>query len=488
MLRTSRQSNYWGLVQQRGPWEETAIDIQRLKNSKTVRLGGGVDDGGTVHAGHGQWRTSITPNTQYSNLPPCPNPSTYAQIYNLIPGPPQLPPLPGRLPQYIYTDPNQEKQGSFHPTLIFPRDPSESYPTPKDPVVDELVKAFEDAKAKRDLVTGPFGHTYDTTENPEIYTNDEPNIRGSWNGRDMAINSQYPIISQKEPRTSYTQTSSQQLAPPLSYSQITTNSILPSEHNRQITLTDGSSLTVPSIMEARLRTSISNPEFNDPRFLPSDPDFISDLHSQLVHLIKYVDESTQTYLTSQSMENNPYATTAYLQSLAPIQHFLGLLGQDPTPITNLARKAKSFSPEDFANTSNMLIKTLFNRLYAQIPPLPTGPEITEINGLPNTKDQPQPASTTRRQIITNLPTETIAKIQSQGLRYTPPEVVITTPLQGTINQTPSLGHQLINSAGAVATSMQKLSSAAGVNHSLWQNSGSDYINLGPQLSTSAGIS
>ena len=45
MLRTSRQSNYWGLVQQRGPWDETKIDIQNLRNTKVVNLGGGVDNG-----------------------------------------------------------------------------------------------------------------------------------------------------------------------------------------------------------------------------------------------------------------------------------------------------------------------------------------------------------------------------------------------------------------------------------------------------------
>lgn len=176
MLRTSRHrplTNYWGLVQQRGPWDETPIDKERLKQSKIYKIGGGVPDGGTEHAGHGIWSTTINPNPQFSNLPPMPPPSTYAQIYNIVPGPPQLPPVPGRPPIYLFQNPDSEKQGSFHQNTIKQKVSTDALPgTPLNPIIKDI----QDAQIRRDLMTGPLGHSFDYQILPEIYyKSEDPN-------------------------------------------------------------------------------------------------------------------------------------------------------------------------------------------------------------------------------------------------------------------------------------------------------------------------
>jgi hypothetical protein len=200
MLRTSRyrqSTNYWGLVQQRGPWDETPIDRARLRESKIYKLGGGVPDGGTEHAGHSIWSTTINPYPQYKNLPPMPNPNTYAQTYNLIPGPPQLPPVTGRPPMYIFTDPNAEKQGTFHQHLTQPQVPTDARPgIPLDPTT-LLVRDYQ---IHRDLVTGPFGHMEDSIESPSFYTSEDHHIPTS--AQSSAINAEIPPPYVREPRTS----------------------------------------------------------------------------------------------------------------------------------------------------------------------------------------------------------------------------------------------------------------------------------------------
>jgi len=176
MLRTSRHrplTNFWGLVAQRGPWDETPIDKERLKQSKIYKIGGGVPDGGTEHAGHGIWSTTINPNPQFNNLPPMPSPSTYAQIYNLVPGPPQLPPVPGRPPIYVFQNPNSEKQGTFHSRTVQQRVDTDSLPgEPLDPIIKDI----QDSQIRRDLMTGPLGHSFDYQILPEIYyKSEDPN-------------------------------------------------------------------------------------------------------------------------------------------------------------------------------------------------------------------------------------------------------------------------------------------------------------------------
>jgi len=215
MLRTSRRpSNYWGLVQQRGPWAETAIDLDRLKESRTYKLGGGVPDGGTEHAGHAYWSSTMNPNPQFQNLPPMPNPSTYAQIYNLIPGPPQIPPLPGRPPLYVFRNPNDEKQGTFHQHLTQPRVPTDALPgVPIPPEIKEI----QDMQIHRDLVTGPFGHSYDYTETPEMYSEHRPSIP-TYIETPYRINAQLPPSRDREPRLMLGSTSSSEYSTPLSVS------------------------------------------------------------------------------------------------------------------------------------------------------------------------------------------------------------------------------------------------------------------------------
>lgn len=486
MLRTSRPSNYWGLVQQRGPWQETAIDIQRLQNSKVTKIGGGVDSGGTLHAGHAQWSSSTNPFPDVPTLPPVPNPSTYAQISNLIPGPPQMPPRPGRLPEYVYTDPNQEKQGSFHPTLIFPKDPSESIPAPYDPEYDENMKAFADAKSKRDLITGPFGHDHDIIEHPEVYTEDSHMIPSAWGSNAQAINSHFPLISKREGRTSYTQNNQNNYGPPLSYSQVVTNSITPYETDRSIQLPDGSSITVPSIAEAQLRTkseSASTPDNND---YPPDPDFIVDVHYQIVKLNNIMDNQVRLLKAMPDQEQFSYYTSMFDETIGAIEHFLNLLDIDTSEITNTIRSAKGVPPVQYAYIVSELVRAQFNQVYQRIPPIPTGPEITELNGLPNPEDHPEPGSTTRRLITNKPPLQMISNLNSRGERYTPPSYVVTLPLEGALDGQPASGHQLINNAGAVPTPLEKLALAAGLNPSIWQRP-ETHITLGDRLAQISGV-
>lgn len=55
--------NFWGLVQQKGPWKTTRHDVANAKASmKQDKVsGGGVGEGGTSHAGHGNYKQVMTP-------------------------------------------------------------------------------------------------------------------------------------------------------------------------------------------------------------------------------------------------------------------------------------------------------------------------------------------------------------------------------------------------------------------------------------------
>ena len=70
--------NFWGLVEQKGPWKTTSSDIARSKRGG-ITIGGGIPGGGTEHAGHAGWFQSTDPKDNFSVLPPYPGPSRYAQ-------------------------------------------------------------------------------------------------------------------------------------------------------------------------------------------------------------------------------------------------------------------------------------------------------------------------------------------------------------------------------------------------------------------------
>ena len=55
--------NFWGLVQQKGPWKTTRHDVANAKASmKQDKVsGGGVGEGGTTHAGHGNYKQVMNP-------------------------------------------------------------------------------------------------------------------------------------------------------------------------------------------------------------------------------------------------------------------------------------------------------------------------------------------------------------------------------------------------------------------------------------------
>jgi hypothetical protein len=55
--------NFWGLVQQKGPWKTTRHDIANARASmKQDKVsGGGIGEGGTLHAGNGNYKQVINP-------------------------------------------------------------------------------------------------------------------------------------------------------------------------------------------------------------------------------------------------------------------------------------------------------------------------------------------------------------------------------------------------------------------------------------------
>lgn len=74
-----RGKTYWGLVEQVGPWKETAQD--RRNKSSPYGVGTGTPRqgrGGTVHAGHGSFDSLTIPGCVSGRKPP-PKPSVYAQ-------------------------------------------------------------------------------------------------------------------------------------------------------------------------------------------------------------------------------------------------------------------------------------------------------------------------------------------------------------------------------------------------------------------------
>ena len=52
---------FWGLTQQKGPWRTTPLDVQRARETEPNWQGGSVGKGGTQHAGHDRWQSSINP-------------------------------------------------------------------------------------------------------------------------------------------------------------------------------------------------------------------------------------------------------------------------------------------------------------------------------------------------------------------------------------------------------------------------------------------
>lgn len=70
-------NTFWGLVQQKGPWQTTKSDKDRATQSKPNYGGGGTGAGGTGHAGNGNWLQVMTPNQLNGSAAPL-KPSGYA--------------------------------------------------------------------------------------------------------------------------------------------------------------------------------------------------------------------------------------------------------------------------------------------------------------------------------------------------------------------------------------------------------------------------
>jgi hypothetical protein len=70
-------NTFWGLVQQKGPWQTTSSDRERATQSKPNYGGGGTATGGTAHAGNGNWLQVMTPNQLNGSAAPL-KPSNYA--------------------------------------------------------------------------------------------------------------------------------------------------------------------------------------------------------------------------------------------------------------------------------------------------------------------------------------------------------------------------------------------------------------------------
>lgn len=60
----------YGLLRNRGPWYESPSTLRNLARKAPIWRGNGVAAGGTLHAGHGNWMTEISPATQTQSQPP----------------------------------------------------------------------------------------------------------------------------------------------------------------------------------------------------------------------------------------------------------------------------------------------------------------------------------------------------------------------------------------------------------------------------------
>lgn len=75
---SGNRGNFWGLVEQRGPWAQTPRDKANVRGRVGPVRGGGLGYGGTRSAGHGYYGAMINPYQQDGSKPP-PAPSKYAQ-------------------------------------------------------------------------------------------------------------------------------------------------------------------------------------------------------------------------------------------------------------------------------------------------------------------------------------------------------------------------------------------------------------------------
>ena len=75
---------FWGLVQQNGPWRQTANDKRHAREQDPNWTGGGVGTGGTRHAGNGNWREVTNPDRQRSSAMPAPPPPSKYALPNVV--------------------------------------------------------------------------------------------------------------------------------------------------------------------------------------------------------------------------------------------------------------------------------------------------------------------------------------------------------------------------------------------------------------------
>lgn len=74
------RGNFWGLVEQKGPWKTTMNDVTRSQQHlPSKQSGGGIQIGGTKNAGHAGWYAQMNPNVDPNVAPPLPKPSQYVQ-------------------------------------------------------------------------------------------------------------------------------------------------------------------------------------------------------------------------------------------------------------------------------------------------------------------------------------------------------------------------------------------------------------------------
>ena len=399
MLRTSRQSNYWGLVQQRGPWDETKIDIQNLRNTKVVNLGGGVDNGGTVHAGHAQWKTKVTPSVDPQHIPAMPNPSPYPQISRVIPGPPQDPITPGRRPRFLYKKIFQEHQANFHPRSlpgyypdeVHPFDPSESYP----PIPSDYDPNYFNPDLYRDLYTGPLGHSYEPTS--PIFSDTSTLLPDtSMSSTGLSINSTVPAPSNLRPTLSYRPTQSQSQGPDISYSQISTPSVSVSEIDQTLTLPNGEVLT-PS-MPQNYQIATLYDQFSDTvsNFLrdPSQREYaVGTIMNIGSIIVEYLDRNNVESTELQSQLQSPISGTSPVEWLQGVATTIETQLESAIKIETHNPTILKSSPEPLAIQAKQLSEGIRVQSVETLQPLQSDlPEIDFKQQLVNTV-MPQKMST-----------------------------------------------------------------------------------------------
>ena len=173
--------NFWGLTQQKGPWRTTPADVRNAKASMKQKstIGGGVGNGGTLHAGHGNYSVTMTPADRDAWKSP-PPPSQYATRSVMMPHAYMKKPVAGGVSVLSPTamtlgvmKPDDVGKAGMHGYIP----PMGGYPEYEGGATsEELAAYYEDTDA--DMIMSPTPSSFGMTEHRMEEMKQEPEVVG----------------------------------------------------------------------------------------------------------------------------------------------------------------------------------------------------------------------------------------------------------------------------------------------------------------------